>query len=488
MNTKFEKAIILSFGLLFLNFSINAQTKLTLEEVVEMAKSQSIAARQAATTRETRYWEFRTFQSNYKPQLKLEGNLPAFSRAFREVTQPDGTIQFQPIRYNNSSLNLSLLQSVTQTGGKIYATTQLQRFDDFQRKNTLYNGTPFGIGYEQPLFRFNSLKWDKKIEPLKFDESKQTYIESLERIAINATQFYFELLIAQVNLQIAETNLSNTENILKIANEKFDIGKNTRNEILQIELEILKAKKAVGTAKRDLEIATLNLKAYAGLQNESKIELNIPTQLSSISINSQRALEEAFENRADAISFKRQILEAEKVVDKAIGDNGLNATLSATYGFSNRGLTLSELYATPKSQQTVELQLDIPILDWGRSKSRLKTAEAQRKLAEYTVEQDKQNFRQQIYTQVTLFEMLKEQLSLTEQADKIASEKFKIANERYILGNLSITDLSISIQEKDQAKRDYIGALRDYWGAYYQLRRLTLFDFERNAKISYPIQ
>jgi outer membrane protein TolC len=455
----------------------------TLEEVVQMAKNQSISARQAATTKETKYWEYRTFLSNYKPQLTLNGNLPAFSRSFIEVRQPDGTIQFQPIRNNNSSLNLSLSQSISATGGSIYATSQLQRFDDFDRKNTLYNGTPFAVGYVQPLLRFNSFKWDKKIEPLKFNESRQTYIESLEQISLRASALFFDLLLAQVNFQIAETNLTNTRNILKVANEKYELGKNTRNEILQLQLELLKAQKAVGVSKRDLEISSLNLKAYIGLQSEGKIELLTPAPPATLALSSETAIEQAFANRADAIAFGVRTLEAERAVAKAKGDNGLNATLTATLGFSNRGQTVPELYQKPKDQQTVQLQLDIPILDWGRSKSRTKTAEAQRQLTQYTVEQDKQNFRQEIYTQVTLFEMLRDQLSLTLQADSIASEKYRIAQDRYVLGNLSITDLSISFTEKDQAKRDYIYALRDYWGAHYKLRQLTLYDFETENKL-----
>src|SRR5205085_4111708 len=167
------------------------------------------------------------------------------------------------------------------------------------------------------------------------------------------------------------------------------------------------------------------------------------------------------------------------------GDNGLNATLTAMLGYSNTSPTMSKLYQSPQNQQMLQLELDIPILDWGRSKSRVKTAEANLKFIEYAVEQDKQTFKQQIITQVTLFDMMKDQLSLTARADSIAYEKSQIAKDRYVLGNLSITDLSIAFQEKDQAKRDYISALRDYWSAYYQLRYLSLFDFETNQKIIY---
>ena len=476
--------------LLFLNCGSTAfcQTnndtlRLTLKEVVEMAKGKSIASKQAATTRETKYWEYRTYKSNYHPQLSLDGILPGYNKTFIEVLQPDGTILFQPIHNNNSSLNLSFSQSIAAPGGVIFGTTQLQRFDDFERKNKLYNGVPFGIGYSQPLFKFNNLKWEQKIQPLLYNESKQAYIESMEAIAYKANGYFFDLLLAQVNLQISETNLGNTQNILRIANEKFELGKISKNEILQLQLEQLKAKKAVGIAKRDMEIATLNLRAYTGLVDTQKISLALPEAVVNMEVSSAKVLTEAYANRSDAIAFARRIAEAKRDVAKAKGDNGLNAALTAQLGFSKSGTTIPKVYESPQDQQQVQLTFTIPILDWGRSKSRTKTAEANLQFASYAVEQDKQIFTQEIVTQVTLFDMMKDQLLLTADADSIASEKYQIAKDRYVLGNLSITDLSIAFQEKDQAKRDYIAALRDFWGAYYQLRYLSLYDFEKNEKI-----
>src|SRR3954465_14521513 len=205
--------------------------RLTLQHIVQMAKDKSIASQQAITSRETHFWEYRTYQSNYKPQLSLNGILPGYNKTYLQVVQPNGTIEFQPVHNNNSSLNLSFSQSIAKTGGTIYGTSQLQRFDDFDRKNTLYNSMPYAIGYSQPLFQFNNLKWDKKIEPLKYNESKQAFTEDMEQIAVTASGYFFDLLLAQVNLNAAETNLANTQNILAIANEKFDLGKISKNEI-----------------------------------------------------------------------------------------------------------------------------------------------------------------------------------------------------------------------------------------------------------------
>lgn len=124
-------------------------------------------------------------------------------------------------------------------------------------------------------------------------------------------------------------------------------------------------------------------------------------------------------------------------------------------------------------------------MDWGRTKSRRETALAEQQLAQYQVEQDRLDFENEIQTQVTLLEMFRTQVLLTAEADQIAAERYEIAQNRYILGDLSITDLSIALQEKDRAKRDYVLALWDFWAAYYNLRKLTLYDFEKNEKVRY---
>jgi outer membrane protein TolC len=465
--------------------ALNDTISLTLSEVVNMARSGSIASKQAITVRKTKYWEWRTYRSNYQPQLELTGTLPGFMKTTTPVTQPNGTVKFEPIHNNNSTLNLAFSQSITATGGSIYGATELQRFDDFDRSTTLYNAIPYTIGYSQPLFQFNQLKWDKRIAPLLYQESRQQYIADMELIAVTASGYFFDLLLAQVNHQIAEANLQSTRQIQRIADEKFALGKISRNEILQLQLEALKAEKSVGTAKRSMEIASLNLRAYTGLQQAKNISLKLPPSVINMNVQTERVLAEAFANNAESIGYMRRIQEAKRDVAKARGETGLNAKLNANLGYTNTSPSLSKVYRNPQNQQLVEIAFSIPILDWGRSRSRTKTAEANLEFSQYEVEQDKQNFTQAVTTQVTLFDMMKGQVALSAVADSIATEKYEIAQSRYMLGNLSITDLSIAFTEKDQAKRDFVMALRDFWGAYYELRYLSLYDFEQNKKITY---
>ncbi|WP_374755356.1 TolC family protein [Fibrella aestuarina] len=487
--------VLVMLGTLLMGFPALAQPTprtaltLTLGEVVNLARTQSIASRQAATLQKTNYWKYRSFLADYKPQLSLDGSLPSFTRSFIQVQQPDGTIAFQPVSNNNSLLNLALSQNIPLTGGSIYVQHQLQRFDNFLDRNTLYNGIPFAIGLSQPLFRYNPMKWARRIEPLRYAESNQQYIEALEQVSLDATSLYFDLLVAQVNLQIAETNRANNDTLFTIAQHKLALGRLSRNDLLQLQLSVLNARKDLASARQTAEVASLKLRSYLNLATETgagvrPFELVIPDGVRSFEVDLQQAIRQAFANRSDAIAFQRRQLEADRDVENARKENGLNATLNANFGLTNRGARPVDVYTRPQDRQFVELQFIVPIMSWGRQQARTETARANQQLAVQSIEQAKRTFEQQIYTQVTLLDMLRQQVKLTAEADQIAQSRYQIAQERFRLSDLTVTDLGIATQDKDRARRDAILALRDYWQSYYTLRFLTLYDFESNEKLN----
>ncbi|MCX6216652.1 TolC family protein [Spirosoma sp.] len=479
-------------SLLLVAHHLSAQTQpaqlTTLPDVIQQAQSQSVAAKRANTQQRTNIWAYRSFLAQFKPQLSLDGSLPNFTRSYIQVTQPDGNIRFEPVSYNNSILNLSLSQTIAPTGGTIFVQKQIQRFDNFIQNNTLYNGIPFGIGLAQPLFQFNPMRWDKKIQPLLFAEGNQQLIESLEQVSLSATTLYFDLLVAQVNLQIAETNRANNDTLYRIALHKLDLGKISQNDLLQLQLSVLNAEKDLASARQTAAVASLRLKTFVGYRNENSgqsapLELAIPNQIPVFEVDVKRAIDEAVANRSAAIGFRRRLLEAQRDLEKARKNNGLNATLTAGYGLSNQGPNFGDIYVRPQNREYVALQFTLPIMTWGRAQAIVETAKANRELAQQTVEQDKLTFEQEIFTQVTLLQMLRQQVTLTAKADQIGQSRYQIAQDRFKLSDLSVTDLGIATQEKDRARRDAILALRDYWQAYYTLRLLTLYDFETNLKI-----
>lgn len=493
-----NKTKILVFAvIIFFSANINAQDNLseqkvyTLTEIVNIARKQSISSKYAETTRENRFWQFQRYKSNYKPQLGLDGTLPGYNRSFSPITQPDGTIEFRPVQNNNADLNLRLQQPLWFTGATLFLNSGINRFDNFLESGDLtvyhqYSGTPLEIGLVQPLFRYNRLRWDKKIEPLRYEESQREYFENLEDLSLNTTRRFFDLMLAQINLEIAQKNVANNDTIFKIAQGRYNLGKIAENELLQLELQLMNSRQQVAQAMLDIETRTLRLKTWVGLPEASELILELPEEIPDFIVNEETALTYARTNRSESVSFERRMLEADAEIAQAKGNTGPQADLFARFGLTNRtarDASIGELYDSPRDQQIVQIGFDIPIVDWGRRKAAVKTAEANQKMVQYTVDQEIINFDEEVLTQVRQFEMLKEQVKITRVADDIAQRRYNITKNRYNIGKISITDMNIALTEKDEAKARYIQSLEDFWTAYFNLRRLTLYDFENKNQI-----
>ena len=482
------KYISLYLAIVGLFFSVKptiAQKRYTLQEVIDLAKQNSIGASQAENRKENRYWQYNRFLSNYRPQLSLNGQLPDFNRTISPVTLPDGTERFVERSLAQSNLELQASQVLSATGGRIFLSSQVQRIDLFNNDNVAYAANPLILGYLQPIFNFNELKWDKEIEPLRFEESKKTYNEDFERISLRACNLYFDLLLAQVSKDIATINRVNNDTIYKIAQGRYQLGKIAENELLQLELNLVNSQQQVRQAELDLETATLNLNTFIGNPENESLTIEEPTNIPVFEINIETAIAEAKNNRQQYVNFKRQRIEAERDVARAKGESGLNVNLFATFGLTQQADNLSGLYANMRDQQRVTLGFEIPLIDWGRQKAAIRTALANQELVNSTVEQEEINFEQEIYVLVKQFEILREQLRASIIADRVAQKRYDISQQRYLVAKISITDLNIALQDKDEAKRRYLQSLSDFWDAYYTIRMLTLYDFERNEKITY---
>ncbi|MFT5773780.1 MAG: outer membrane protein TolC [Algoriphagus sp.] len=252
-----------------------------------------------------------------------------------------------------------------------------------------------------------------------------------------------------------------------------------------MELQALQARQDLAQARLDLEGSSFAVNSFIGLNQFSRIELLAPLTIPDFDVDVERAIELAFANRSEALAFDRRKLEAEALVAQAKGQR-VGAQLNASYGYNNAAFNFSSLYNQPNTQALVSLGFSVPILDWGRNKARMSQAQANQRLVEYTVEQDIINFEQQIFTKVKNFIMMKDRLKVTKLSDQVAQRRYEIALKRYQTGNVTITDLNIAQNEKDSNKRAFFNSLKDYWMAYYELRALTLYDFENQVLLYVP--
>jgi outer membrane protein TolC len=167
-----------------------------MEDVVSRALTQSPAFKQAETRKENRYWQYRYFKTNYNPQLRMSSNNAGslYNNSFTPVRQPDGSIRYLPLNQLNPGVNFGLQQPIQWTGGMIYVNSTYNYFNNITDDTRQWNGAPFNIFVNQPLFAFNPYKWDRKIEPIRYEESKREYAENMEQISSDAVEAFFNVI------------------------------------------------------------------------------------------------------------------------------------------------------------------------------------------------------------------------------------------------------------------------------------------------------
>jgi outer membrane protein TolC len=467
-----------------------AQT-LTLPALIEQTLATSAASLQARAAREGGYWAYRAYQANYRPQLTLAGTVPNFRHEITPVEQPDGNIAFKSVRNNNSLLGLNLSQNIGPTGGQVVISSQVQRFDDFA-SNALnkksYNNQPFTLGLTQPLGYFNALKWSRRIAPLLYQESQRQYLEDREALAQRVTELYFDVLLQQVNAAVAGQNAQATAELLRVGREKYALGRLSQSDLLQLELNLLDAQQAQTQARLDAESAAVNLRTYCTLPGPATSDavppLAVPTPAPALAVVPAEALGQARQHRAATLAFQRRQLQAARDVAQARGTTGFLATLNANLGYVNQAPYLLDSYQALQNQQQVSLAFSLPLVDWGRRRATVRTAELARDQTQAIVTQDERSFEQTVLTQAAQVPALAGQARLAARADTLAQRRYAITRATYEAGRLSLTDLTLASAAKDLARRSYILALRAGWVAHFRLRGLTLFDFETQQQLT----
>lgn len=452
--------------------------KMTLEEAVKIAYTHSPQAQMIQLTFMSQYWSFRSYKAQLLPSLNLSGGLGNYNRSLVEVRDPDtGRISYVANNTLNNSLSLRINQNIALTGGSVSLYTSLDRLDQFSYNMKTYNSTPVSISYTQPLRSFNAWKWQKKTEPLRYEKAKKQYLESMENIVVQTTSLFFSVLSSQTSYKKSVENLEDTRNMYEIAKKRNALGTLNKSELLQLELALMNAELAVSNSKVNLEVALFNFKSYLGISEREVVELQPPQTVPDVTMEYDFVLDKALQNSSHLITLKLDKLTALQSVAQAKSERGIQLELNANLGMSQTADALAGAYTNVKDREVVGLSVTMPIYDWGMSKGRVKMAEAEARRVQTEQEQEVVKFEQDIRIKVVQFNNQAVQCRISAKALAVAEMRYEVTKKRFQNGGISVTDLNTAQRELDDANNQYIAQLQTFWLAYFELRRLSLYDF-----------
>ncbi len=487
-----KKTIDISFFFIFLfivrPFGVWSQQLriLKLDDVIKIATDSSLSTFKGQNLYLSSYWDYRSYLAQLKPNVSFTSNPVNYNRSL--IKRYNSTLdidEYRSLKSITSNANATLSQNILLTGGTLSVNSELERIQSFGINNyTQYSSVPIRIGLNQPLFAFNTLKWQRKIEPLIFEKAKKDYLKTIESISLQTVDYFFNMYSAQSQLKMAIVNVANADTFYNIGVKRMEMASLSMADLLILRMNYLNTLNNLEDAKRNLTKTESTFYSFLRNNINRPAELVLPELLPNFQVDFNDAYSEVLANNPDILGNKQQLLESFRDLERARHERFLQASFKVSYGFNQKSNSISEAFLNPLDQQGASISLSFPIIDWGLRTGKYTLGKRNLELAYAMFEQATNDFQENLRMLVINFNSQQNIIKRNFERNKIADQAYEITKQRFSIGKVDVNTLNSVQSLKDQSLKDYINSLRAYWEYYYNIRILTLFDFSNKKKLS----
>ena len=250
---------------------------ITLDDAINLARAQSVDAAVALNQLKSAYWHYRTYRAELLPEVNFSATIPNYRKSYSAYQLDDGSYTFVRNNYMQMSGEVSINQNIWLTGGTLSLNTSLDYLkmlegDKYKRFMTV----PVALTFNQPIFGVNTVKWDRRIEPVRYEEAKANFISASEGVAMTTINYFFNLLMAKETVNIARQNMENAEKLYEVAVAKRKMGQISENDLLQLELNKLNARSELTDGESNLKSNMFQLRSFLGIEEDVDLEPVVP--------------------------------------------------------------------------------------------------------------------------------------------------------------------------------------------------------------------
>lgn len=479
------KAII--FYILLSNFAFAQDTVvMSLKDVMQLAQDESLTAFRAKNMYLKSYWDFRAYKAGLLPNVNLNLTPVSYVRSLTKRYDSEQNIDiFREQRSFENSGELSVSQNIGLTGGNVYLSSSLSRIENIASPSFVnYSATPLRIGFVQPIFAYNSYKWEKKLAPMEFEMAKKQFIQDLQKVKIIAIDYYFNLLLEYKRLNIAENNFKNAIKLYDIGKQKYQLLAIRKEQLLNLELDKYNSEIELSRQKQNLDKALMAINSFLNIDSNIVIMPLLPKLYDSLEILPAKALEFARLNNPEFINNNIKNIQADANYEKALRDSRFSANIAASFGLNQQAEILSDAYKSPLNQEVALFSLQIPLLDWGNAKGKRQIAKMNREITNIDTKQKNIDLYEDIMLDVMNFNLQRKIVYSAQRAKEIANESYELTQKSFLNGHADVLQLSSAKVNRQSAEEKYISSIYLFWKYYYKIQQSTLYDFINNETIS----
>jgi len=264
-------------------------------------------------------------------------------------------------------------------------TTQYQDTAPFPGGNNRYNSHGYGVNLTQPLFRQQNWLAYTEAE-LQVAQSEAQFRIAEQDLILRVAQTYFDVLIAQDSVQLAEAQKTAIAEQLEQAKRNFEVGSATITDTheAQARYDLTVAQEIA--AQNTLEIKKRTLQQLINTMPKDLRHLGKGFKLDT----PQPADMEKWVDDAQSNSLQLAIARAgAKIAEKEVARNrgGHYPTVDLVANYSNSNANGGSFgVGSDNTSKSIGVQLNMPLFEGGATQSRWREAEANRERAQQELE------------------------------------------------------------------------------------------------------
>ena len=480
----------LMISLLVAPSSLSAQSKhvLTLDQSISIAVQRGYIASDVAS----RYISARNTAESARRKLwtsmSLSVSAPDFQESLTQQFNPGtGRYEYYQVNTTNLQSTLSISQPLILTGGTLRLnqillgrnqtsglSSSTQQLKDYY--------SDFAIEYDQPFLTPNMQRVNATRAELALEQAETDYLKDQLDLGYSVTESFYSVFQASRNLQITGEQVRQNEESYVTARNKYSAGLIPEVDVLQSEVELASSRNDSLGSERELSRSKNAFRLLLGIPTEDSVEIAGEFASDSVGIDLALATESALKNRSEVLGSRRDSELREADVDVARSRSSFRFDLTARYGLNRNDTLFNNIFTGFNRARSASLILTVPIFDWGSNSLQVEAAEVDYKNAHAREDYVRQQIRQEIIDLVTKINVAYSRVRLLEKSVTVAQKGYDISLQRFRTGSINRNDLALTQQRLTGAKTNALNALIDYRLGLADLKRKTLWDFERNER------
>ncbi len=274
-------------------------------------------------------------------------------------------------------------------------------------------------------------------------------------VAANAKKAYYDLVLKILNRDVEREKVASLEEQLRNAQGFYDVGEKALIDVTKAKSDLAAARVSLMRAENDILVSQENLRVAMGTDIEGVFNISLSSELllPEILDNTNELIDIALQDRPDYKKLLHDVKGGELSIKSAARSNSATITTSA-------GATWSKSEGNnPTREYTVNLNLNVPIVDGGTTKAAIESARARLDSTLADVDSAKQQIIQSVRTSVLNLKSAINTVKSSEEAVKYSEENLTLARGRYEVGVGDSLEVSNAVSSLASARYTYYQAL-----------------------------